>query len=128
MDDKVAYWLELARYDYESAKVMQAGGRYLYVGFMCHLTAEKALKAVVASVQEENPPKTHDLVKLAKLGGVYDDMSEDQQDFLDLLLPLNIEARYPSYKSNIAASLSKEKCAEILEETEALVKWLETKL
>ena len=128
MDDKVAYWLELARYDYESAKVMQAGGRYLYVGFMCHLTAEKALKAVVASVQEENPPKTHDLVKLAKLGGVYDDMSEDQQDFLDLLLPLNIEARYPSYKSNIAASLNKEKCAEILEETEALVEWLETKL
>lgn len=63
-------------------------------------------------------------------GGVpaYTDMSEDQRDFLDLLLPLNIEARYPSYKSSLAASLNQERCKAILLETEELIKWLETKL
>ena len=28
----------------------------------------------------------------------YDDLSEEQMDFIDSLEPLNIEARYPSYK------------------------------
>ena len=51
------------------------------------------------------PPKTYDLVKLAKLGKLYFEMSEVQKDFLGILLPLNIEVRYPSYKANIAASL-----------------------
>ena len=128
MNEKSRYWLESAQYDYETAKVMLSGGRFLYVGFMCHLTMEKVLKAVIVNTQEDNPPKIHDLVKLAKQGGVYDDMSEAQKDFLELLLPLNIEARYPSYKSSLAAALNQERCKMILDETEALVQWLETKL
>ena len=35
--DKVKYWKELADYDIETAEVMYNGGRWLYVGFMCHL-------------------------------------------------------------------------------------------
>ncbi len=38
---KVAYWKELADYDLETAEVMYNGGRWLYVGFMCHLVIEK---------------------------------------------------------------------------------------
>ena len=39
--DKVKYWKELADYDIETAEVMYNGGRWLYVGFMCHLVIEK---------------------------------------------------------------------------------------
>lgn len=42
--DKVKYWLKLAEYDLDTAKVMLNGGRYLYVGFMCHQVIEKMLK------------------------------------------------------------------------------------
>jgi len=42
--ERKKYWLELAEYDMETAKVMLLGERYLYVGFMCHQVIEKALK------------------------------------------------------------------------------------
>ena len=54
-------------------------------------------------------------------------MSEVQKDFLDILLPLNIEARYPSYKTNIAASLGVERCSCIIciiKEAEELLCWI----
>ena len=41
--DKVKYWKELADYDIETAEVMYNGGRWLYVGFMCHLVIEKTM-------------------------------------------------------------------------------------
>ena len=68
MNDNVEYWLDLAEYDIGTAKVMLNGGRYLYVGFMCHQTIEKALKAVIARdcVEDEIPPKIHHLQKLAE--------------------------------------------------------------
>ncbi|NLJ77707.1 MAG: HEPN domain-containing protein [Peptococcaceae bacterium] len=31
---KYKYWLEAAQYDLESARVMLAGSRYMYVAFM----------------------------------------------------------------------------------------------
>ena len=42
--DKVSYWVELAEYDLETAKVMLKNKRLLYVGFMCHQTIEKITK------------------------------------------------------------------------------------
>lgn len=40
------YWLDLAEYDLETAEAMFVSERYLYVGFMCHQTIEKAPKAI----------------------------------------------------------------------------------
>ena len=45
MNDKVTYWIEMSDYDLETADAMLATSRYLYVGFMCHQTIEKILKA-----------------------------------------------------------------------------------
>ncbi|HNT28701.1 MAG TPA: HEPN domain-containing protein, partial [bacterium] len=42
--EKTAYWFEIAEYDLETARAMLKTKRYLYVGFMCHQTIEKALK------------------------------------------------------------------------------------
>lgn len=41
MNEKVKYWIDLAKYDFETAKAMFDTKRYLYVGFMCHQTIEK---------------------------------------------------------------------------------------
>lgn len=43
--DKVAYWLDIAIYDVETAETLYRGGRWLYVAFMCHQAIEKTLKA-----------------------------------------------------------------------------------
>jgi len=127
LNDRAKYWLELAAEDTEVAKVLLDGGKLLYAGFMCHLSIEKGLKAIIINADLISP-KIHDLVKLAKLSGIYSSMDDTQKDFLEVLLPLNIEARYPSYKSNIAASLNASDCEEILSETEALLKWINQQL
>lgn len=50
MTDKIKYWVEISDYDFETAQAMLATGRFLYVGFMCHLVIEKILKAYWSKV------------------------------------------------------------------------------
>ena len=126
MSDHSEYWFELADYDIETAKAMLSTKRYLYVGFMCHQAIEKALKAVISRncAEGEIPPKVHDLSRLAVRAGIIDDMGEDQQDFIEELNPLNIEARYPAYRDQIYETLTQEKCKELIGGTEELLCWI----
>lgn len=93
-EEIINYWKEISEYDIESARAMLETKRYLYVGFMCHQTIEKIFKGYYFSKKMEIPPYTHNLMKLAKSGGFADELTEPQKDFLDILEPLNIEARY----------------------------------
>ncbi len=125
---KAEYWLESAEYDLQTARAMLETKRYLYVGFMCHQTVEKALKAVlVAKKPDGELPYIHKLMRLANLSSVSGEMSEEQLRLLDVLSPLNIEARYPLHKSMLLQSLTAERCKELISETEALYQWLKMK-
>jgi hypothetical protein len=42
MEKQIKYRIDLSDYDLETAEAMLSGRRYLYVGFMCHQTIEKA--------------------------------------------------------------------------------------
>jgi len=127
---KVEYWLSIADDDLNVAKYLLAGEKFLYTGFMCHQTIEKALKAVIAKdcAVNEIPPKIHDLSKLAAKSNLFDIMTETQKDFIDELNPLNLEARYPEYKESLAAGLQKEKCERIIRKTEELLCWIKQQL
>ena len=128
MLDKVEYWLDLADDDIPVAKILLNEKKCLHAGFFCHLIAEKALKAMVASVTSEIPPKIHDLAKLAELGGIFDDLTEQQHNLLKDLSPLQIEARYPEYKERIAKKLTPETTAKLFRETEDFLCWIKKKL
>ena len=126
--NQTGYWLESSDYDLQTAKAMLETGRYLYVGFMCHQTVEKALKAVfVASAPDEELPYIHKLRRLANLSGISQEMDGAQLALLDTLSPLNIEARYPLHKAELMASLTPEFCRDLIKETEALTTWLKSK-
>lgn len=127
MNKDAQYWIETAQYDIDTARAMLETKRYLYVGFLCHLTIEKALKAVIAN-GGVTPPKIHNLIRLANLGKIFNRLSERQHTFLVSLNPLNIEARYPAYKDGIYAALSDGECRRIIEETEALYIWIKEQL
>lgn len=130
MDKRVEYWFGIADYDFETAKAMLETKRYLYVGFMCHQTIEKALKAIIARdcADGEMPPKIHDLTKLSVRAKLIDTMSDEQQDFIDELNPLNIEARYPEYKERIAQTLDNAVCQNFIKKTEGLLCWIKEQL
>ena len=128
MNAKATYWIEMSDYDFDTTKAMLETKRYLYVAFMCHQTIEKILKAYWSNVLEEPPLKIHSLSRLAEKSGLDKDMSEEQTDFIDELEPLNIEARYPSYKERLMKSLTSDRCKELIEQTDKLRTWIKSKL
>ena len=128
MNAKVKYWIDLSDYDMETAEAMLIGKRFLYVGFMCHQSVEKILKAYYSFVINDVPPHSHSLAYLSEKCTIYDEFSNTQKDFIDQLEPLNIEARYPSDKEQLLKSLTEVKCTELLDKTRNLTEWIKKKL
>ena len=123
--DKVAYWIDIADYDLETAEAMYQTGRRLYVAFMCHQVIEKTLKAYWCGTQPEDPPYTHNL---AEGCGLYEQMDDDQRDFLDTITNYNIEARYPENKEELSRSLTDQLCRQMIDETKQMQQWIKDKL
>ena len=128
MEESVKYWLELAQYDMSSAKVMQKGRKYFYVGFMCHQTIEKALKAYHAGYLKETPPYIHNLIRLSELTDLLSVFSQKQRRTVISLNPLNIETRYPIRKDELMSLLTKQYCKQLINDTEELLLWIKNKL
>jgi len=122
--DKVAYWLDIANEDLDVAEDLYKAKRWLYVAFMCHQVIEKTLKAYWNAVREDEPPYVHNHRRLAEGAGLYAQMSEEQRRFLGQINNMNIEARYPEYKTGIARSLNEQKSREIIDYTKQMQKWI----
>lgn len=126
--DRVKYWTEIADYDLGTAETLYEGGRWLYVAFMCHQAIEKTLKAYWCATQPNDPPFTHNLTTLSERTELDKEMSDDQLDIIATLMPMNIQARYPEYKDQLAKMLTKENCRNIIDETKKLQEWIKNKL
>lgn len=126
--DKVKYWKELSDYDMETAEVMYRGSRWLYVGFMCHQVIEKTIKSYWSQVKPDEIPFIHNLLKLSQSCGLISKMSQEQLKFVSELMPMNIEARYPSYKEELFKKLTPEYCITLIDKTKELKLWIENML
>ena len=126
--DKIDYWLEIAKADFEVAKILMKKKKYLHFGFMCHQVIEKMLKALYVQEEKEIPPYIHGLKKIAKKAKIYDELSEEQIFVLATLEPFNIEGRYPTVKQELHNSLDKNTCKKLLKDTEDLMIWIKNKL
>lgn len=122
--DKVAYWLDIAHYDLVTARAMLEKRRFLYVGFLCHQTVEKCLKAYFWHRHKQEPPRTHNLIDLSRKSGFDEHSKEKYSKLFDVLMPLNIEARYPEDKALLLKSLNSAKCRTLLKETKEFFIWI----
>ena len=95
---------------------------------MCHQVIEKTLKAYWCATQLNDPPYTHSHTRLADGSGLYEQMDNEQRDFLDLITNYNIEARYPEDKEALARSLTDDFCRKMIDETKQLQQWIKDKL
>ena len=59
---------------------------------------------------------------------LFDSLSDQQRAFMEMLLPMNIETRYPEHKDRLFKSLDREKCSKILRETREMHSWIKEKL
>lgn len=102
--------------------------RWLYVGFMCHQVVEKAIKAYWCATKPEDPPYTHNLLNLVQSSNLVKEISDEQRLFVQRIMPLNIEARYPEYKDRLLRQLSPQVCQQIIDETISFLLWIKSKL
>ena len=117
------HWLATSEYDFDTAKAMLDSGRYVYVVFMCHLSAEKILKgAIVEFTDIAVPPKIHllnDLADLAKLS-----LTDEQRVFLKKLTIEQQKTRYPEDIRTFGKDYTKEYAQSILKQTKDFREWL----
>lgn len=70
----------------------------------------------------------HSHFLFAQKASIYGASSEDQKDFINMLEPLNIEARYPTHQDQLLKSLTLDRCKEIIQKTQELREWLVQRL
>lgn len=96
-EEHIKYWLEGADHDLKAAESLFKSEKYDWCLFIAHLVLEKTLKAHFVSKNDKVPPKTHNLVKLAKQSSI--ELIDEKQIFFDEVNDFNLEVRYPDYKN-----------------------------
>jgi HEPN domain-containing protein len=92
MKPAVKGWLELAEKDLKAAGLLIADPTLAAAAcFHCQQCAEKCLKAVIES-KGQNPPKSHDLIRLY---GMIEEFVDLDEDVLARLNEIYIDSRYP---------------------------------
>jgi len=62
------------------------------------LVIEKLLKALYVKNIDDNPPRIHDLLRIAERARI--ETTDEQKDILDIITAFNINTRYPDYKQS----------------------------
>lgn len=136
--EKYEHWLDAAKYDLESARVMLSGGRYMYVAFMCQQSIEKLVKGVYTLYTNDDAPLVHNIwnifrrikdeVNLADLLDLetFDKMLAEYKEFFVELLSYYISARYPTFKEKVSNSIDADRAKRVLVTTEEVFAWIES--
>lgn len=118
----ISYWNDLSDYDIVTAKHMFETKRYPYCLFLCHLSVEKILKALIVAKTRKHSPYSHNLVDLAKHTEI--EFSTDQKNLLADLTEFNLEARYPEWEKEFYKKATKNYTEKYFNQTVNFQKWL----
>ncbi len=115
-------FIKSAEYDLKTAEFMLGSERYIYVIFMCHLSLEKILKAIVTETTQKIPPKSHNLIYLIKLGNIK--LISESFDFIAKINNASIITRYPEDFSKILEAYPKSVTEEYFCKTKEILECL----
>lgn len=115
-------WLDSSVYDYETAVHMLESGRYIYVVFMCHLSLEKMLKALIHESTGALPPRSHDLIQLAIRAGIT--LPARMNEFVGKINAASLVTRYPEDLTQLLAAYPRDVTRTYLEQTREVLTWL----
>ena len=111
-------FIRSAEYDLNTAEFMLKSERYIYVIFMCHLSLEKMLKAIVTEITQKISPKSHNLIYLLKLGNIQ--LPLEIFNFIAKINNASIVTRYPEDFSKILEAYPKSVAKEYLSKTKEI--------
>src|SRR5437764_5380494 len=116
MPPMVRYWLRSSRDDLRAARTLVRGGHYRMAMFCCHLSIEKALKAVLQNQLRVLPPRLHDLRVLLARTGL--SPSAGLKRFINQMAGLSVPTRYPGPLSQAPVGLRKRQVERAIQMTE----------
>jgi HEPN domain-containing protein len=116
---QVRFWRDGSVDDLEAARTLLVAGKIRQAGFFVHLAIEKALKACVASVTRDLPPRSHDLLFLVERSGL--ELGGPQRDFIGRVQVYCLEGRYPTEQP---PAPSEQSVADDLQEATEMIQWL----
>jgi HEPN domain-containing protein len=122
----INYWVKSSDYDFQAAEDLQKTEKFSHALFFGHLAVEKILKALFVKINEDYPPKTHNLMMLVKNIGL--EIDETQLDLLIEVNTFNIEARYPDEKLEFYERCTALFAEQKMNEIKGIIKWLKEKL
>lgn len=116
-------WLNQAKENLKDARAMLRSRRYIFAAFACHLAVEKALKSVIAERTGAQPPRSHNLVELAKIGQT--PLTEAELKFVAALTMAALGTRYPDTLSQALKDYPRQIVAEYVRKAGKMIKCLE---
>jgi HEPN domain-containing protein len=127
IQEHIGYWLDSANHDWDTVQSLFGAAKYDWCLFIGHLVLEKILKALyVQANNNQLPPKTHNLVKLARLSKL--DLSMEQEILLDEVNDFNLEVRYPQYKSEFYKKCTRKFSTEYYQKINEMMIWLKSQI
>ena len=106
----------------KSARYLLAGRRYVHAVFMCHLSVEKALKAVYHRSTGSIPPKHHNLLYFVQHLNL--NPPGDLLLALGKLNRMSIVTRYPDDLRKLQKAITAARARELLKSGQEALKWL----
>ena len=127
INEHIRFWLDSADHDLEAAESLLVSGKFDWCLFLGHLVLEKALKAAyVRDNDNQMPPRTHNLVKIAEATKLTID--ENTRVFLDEVTAFNLEVRYPDYRKDFFKRCTLDFSEDKLSQIKEFLQWLKNNL
>jgi HEPN domain-containing protein len=127
-NEKYEYWLDIARYDLETAEAMLTSKRWLYVVFMCQQAVEKLAKGLYTIYIDDNIPYIHNIISVIERfeDKLPEPVSEEYRQLFDKLSAFYLNNRYPDFISKVSIQIKETEAKDILTGTKEAFAWLLT--
>ena len=108
--------------DFETIVAMFYSKRYSWSLFAGHLMIEKLLKALFVKLNDEFPPFTHNLLRLAEECNL--ELNDENRLFFVTVTAFNINARYDDYKMSFQKTCTPDFSAAWMEQLKNKRLWI----
>jgi len=118
----IKYWVDTSDKDYKTVESLFNSEEFHLALFIGHLVLEKLLKALYVQEVDTNPPRIHDLGRLAEKCNL--PLDEQMLDNLELVTRFNLNVRYPDYQQEFYKICTKEFSLNALNTINEVRQWL----
>lgn len=124
--DLINYWIKSSDYDFEASGDLYKAGKYAHALFFGHLAVEKIMKSLFVKINDDYPPRTHNLMMLAK--SINLEADENRLNDMIEINTFNMEARDPDEKFEFYQRCTIEFASDKIKKIEEIIIWLKGKL